>query len=85
MPFDRLRERWREALRQALDALNADAAHGVLDRALGAFTLETVLAEIVLPYLRDLCERCERGEASIGQEHFASNLIRRRLLALARG
>jgi MerR family transcriptional regulator, light-induced transcriptional regulator len=65
--------------------LNADAAHGVLDRALGAFTLDTVLAGIVLPYLRDLGERWERGEASVGQEHFASNLIRGRLLALARG
>ncbi len=83
-PGDTL-ERGREALRQSLDALNADAAHGVLDRALGAFTLDTVLAEIVLPYLRDLGERWERGEASIGQEHFASNLIRGRLLALARG
>jgi DNA-binding transcriptional MerR regulator len=75
----------REALRHALDTLNADAAHGVLDRVLGAFTLDTVLAEIVLPYLRDLGERWERGEASVGQEHFASNLIRGRLLALARG
>src|ERR671914_86517 len=78
-------QREREALRQALDALNADAAHGVLDRVLGAFTLDTVLAGIVLPYLRDLGERWERGEASVGQEHFASNLIRGRLLGLARG
>jgi DNA-binding transcriptional MerR regulator len=78
-------QREREALRQALDALNADAAHGVLDRVLGAFTLDTVLAGIVLPYLRDLGERWERGEASVGQEHFASNMIRGRLLALARG
>jgi MerR family transcriptional regulator, light-induced transcriptional regulator len=78
-------QREREALRQALDALNADAAHGVLDRVLGAFTLDTVLAGIILPYLRDLGERWERGEATVGQEHFASNLIRGRLLALARG
>jgi MerR family transcriptional regulator, light-induced transcriptional regulator len=78
-------QRERVALRQALDVLNADAAHGVLDRVLGAFTLDTVLAGIILPYLRDLGERWERGEASVGQEHFASNLIRGRLLALARG
>jgi DNA-binding transcriptional MerR regulator len=74
-----------EALRQALDALNADAAHGVLDRVLASFTLETVLGGVVLSYLRDLGERWERGEASVGEEHFASNLIRGRLLALARG
>ena len=78
-------QRERDALRQALDSLNADAAHGVLDRVLDAFTLDTVLAGIVLPYLRELGERWERGEASVGQEHFASNLIRARLLALARG
>jgi MerR family transcriptional regulator, light-induced transcriptional regulator len=75
----------RAALRQALDSLDADTAHVVLDRAFGAFTLDTVLGEIILPYLHDLGERWERGEASVGQEHFASNLIRGRLLALARG
>jgi MerR family transcriptional regulator, light-induced transcriptional regulator len=77
--------REREELRRALDALDADGGHRALDRALAAFTLETVLSGIVLPYLRDLGERWERGEASVGQEHFASNLIRARLLALARG
>ena len=40
---------------------------------------------MILPYLRDLGERWERGEASVVQEHFASNLLRGRLLALARG
>ena len=29
--------------------------------------------------------RWERGEASVAQEHFASNLLRGRLLGLARG
>jgi len=35
----------------------------VLDRLLAAFTIETVLRDVVLPYLRDLGERWERGEA----------------------
>jgi methanogenic corrinoid protein MtbC1 len=78
-------ERDREALQQALDVFDADAAHRILDRVLASFMLDTVLAGIILPYLRDLGERWERGEASVGQEHFASNLIRGRLLALARG
>jgi MerR family transcriptional regulator, light-induced transcriptional regulator len=72
-------------LRAALDVLDAQAAHLVLDRVLGRYTLETVLVSVVLPYLRDLGERWERGEASVVQEHFASNLLRGRLLALARG
>jgi methanogenic corrinoid protein MtbC1 len=72
-------------LRAALDGLDAQGAHLVLDRVLGRYTLETVLGSVVLPYLRDLGERWERGEASVVQEHFASNLLRGRLLALARG
>src|SRR4029077_9976320 len=60
-------------------------AHAALDRLLSAFTLETVLRDAVLPYLHELGERWERGEASIAQEHFASVLVRGRLLGLARG
>jgi hypothetical protein len=37
------------------------------------------------PYLHDLGERWARGEVSVAQEHFASNLLRGRLLGLARG
>ena len=40
---------------------------------------------MILPYLRELGDRWERGEASVAQEHFASIVIRGRLLALARG
>jgi DNA-binding transcriptional MerR regulator len=72
-------------LRAALDGLDAQGAHLVMDRVLGRYTLETVLGSVVLPYLRDLGDRWERGEASVVQEHFASNLLRGRLLALARG
>ena len=39
----------------------------------------------VLPLLRELGDGWERGEVSIAQEHFASNLVRGRLLGLARG
>ena len=60
------------------------AAHAVLDEALNAFALETVLRELVLPALRQVGEEWERGALAIGQEHFASNVIRPRLLALSR-
>jgi methanogenic corrinoid protein MtbC1 len=39
----------------------------------------------VLPYLHELGERWQRGEVSVTQEHFASNVIRGRLAGLARG
>src|SRR6476469_5310258 len=72
-------------LRSALDRLDEAAAHGVVDRLLSTFTLETVLRDVLLPYLRELGERWQDGTASVAQEHFASNVLRGRLLGLARG
>ena len=48
-------------------------------------TLDTVLAEVALPYMHELGQRWERGEVSVAQEHFASTVLRGRLLGLARG
>jgi DNA-binding transcriptional MerR regulator len=72
-------------LRAALDRLDESTAHAVIDRLLAGFSIETVLREIVMPYLRELGDRWERGEASVAQEHFASQILRGRLLGLARG
>lgn len=72
-------------LAEALDRLDEGAAQAEFDRLLAAYTLETLLASITLPYLRALGARWETGEATVGQEHFASNLLRGRLLGLARG
>src|SRR5687768_8015810 len=72
------------ALAAALDAMDAEEAHLLIDRLFATFTLETVLSEVILPYLHELGERWSRGEASVTQEHFASNLIRGRLMSLAR-
>ncbi|HWH54956.1 MAG TPA: cobalamin B12-binding domain-containing protein [Gaiellaceae bacterium] len=73
------------ALREALDRFDGTAAHGILDQALSELSLDALLGQIVLPYLAELGARWERGEASIAQEHFASSLLRGRLLGLARG
>jgi MerR family transcriptional regulator, light-induced transcriptional regulator len=74
-----------EELRSALDGFDEPRAQSVLDRMLASFTLETVLSDAVIAYLHELGERWERGEASVAQEHFASTVIRGRLLGLARG
>jgi DNA-binding transcriptional MerR regulator len=73
------------ALQAALDDFDEAAAQLVWDRLLSDFTPETVLRDMVLPYLHDLGERWKRGEITIAQEHFASNMIRGRLAGLARG
>jgi MerR family transcriptional regulator, light-induced transcriptional regulator len=77
-----------EALRRALvDALNRfdeGAANRAFDHALATLTLDTLLREVVLDYLADLGDRWSAGRTSVAQEHFASNVIRGRLLGLAR-
>jgi MerR family transcriptional regulator, light-induced transcriptional regulator len=72
-------------LRAALDDFDESGAQSALDELFGAFTVETVLSRVILPYLVDLGERWSTGEATVAQEHFASNLIRGRLLGLGRG
>jgi MerR family transcriptional regulator, light-induced transcriptional regulator len=69
----------------SLDRLDEQAANTALDRLFAAYTVETVLREVILPYLHRLGERWATGEVSVAQEHFASNLLRGRLLALAQG
>jgi MerR family transcriptional regulator, light-induced transcriptional regulator len=72
-------------LAASLDRLDEQAANTALDRLFSAYTVETVLQEVILPYLHRLGERWEAGEVSVAQEHFASNLLRARLLGLAQG
>jgi DNA-binding transcriptional MerR regulator len=72
-------------LAEALDRFDEPRAQEILDRLLAVATVDTLLRDVVLPYLHELGERWARGEASIAQEHFASSVLRGRLLGLARG
>jgi DNA-binding transcriptional MerR regulator len=72
-------------LAPALDRLDEQAANTALDQLFATYTVEMVLQEVTLPYLHRLGERWEAGEVSVAQEHFASNLLRGRLLGLAQG
>jgi MerR family transcriptional regulator, light-induced transcriptional regulator len=72
-------------LAEALDAFDEPRAQAALDTLLAAATVDALLTEAVLPYLRDLGDRWQRGDASIAQEHFSSSILRGRLLGLARG
>lgn len=57
---------------------------GVLDESFAAFGVEAVLGQVILPALARVGDDWAQGTLDISQEHFASNLIRGRLLALAR-
>ncbi|HSL64076.1 MAG TPA: cobalamin B12-binding domain-containing protein [Gaiellaceae bacterium] len=78
-------ERRPAALLARLEQFDEPGANEVLDRLLADVSLEAVLRDAVLPTLAALGERWERGELTIAQEHFASSLLRGRLLGLARG
>jgi MerR family transcriptional regulator, light-induced transcriptional regulator len=75
----------RDELAEALDAFDEPRAQAILDRLLALATVETLLSEVIVPYLHELGERWQRGQASVAQEHFASGVLRGRLLGLARG
>src|SRR5512144_459556 len=55
------------ALARALDGLDEPAAQAVLDRLFADFTVETVLRDVVIPYLHEIGERWRRGDASVAR------------------
>jgi DNA-binding transcriptional MerR regulator len=75
----------KDELAAALASFDDADAHTVFDDLLARLSIDTLLRDVILPYLHELGERWERGEASIAQEHFASTVLRGRLLGLARG
>lgn len=75
----------RDDLADALEGFDEPRAQAIFDRLLAVVTVETLLGDVVLPYLHELGDRWQRGDASVAQEHFASSIVRGRLLGLARG
>ena len=73
------------ALALCLDQFDEPGAQAAFDRLLAHYTVETVLRDVVLPYLHELGELWARGARSVAAEHFASNLLHGRLMSFARG
>ncbi len=57
-------------------------AQRILTHALGIYPIEDVCVKLLLPILRWVGESWENRTLTLQQEHFASNLIRERLLAM---
>ena len=74
-----------EELDRTLLAFDEPGAHATLDRLFAGVVLEAALQDGILRELRSIGDRWAAGEVTVGQEHFASALVRGRLLALARG
>ena len=73
------------SLADALERFDEPAAQAAFDRVLATLSLDALLRDLLIPYLHDLGERWEAGTATIAQEHFATSVVRGRMLGLARG
>jgi MerR family transcriptional regulator, light-induced transcriptional regulator len=72
-------------LAAALDSFDDVGAHAALDRALATLSVDAVLRDVLLPVMAEVGSGWQDDEAVIAREHFATNLVRGRLLSLARG
>ena len=77
-------ESLRTELSEALRRYDGGRAQELFDVILAEFTLNAVLRDVVLQCLSDIGDAWARGDMTVAEEHFASQLIRERLLALAR-
>ena len=83
-PSEGLLEDAAARLLAAIERYDEAAVHAILDESFAAFGLEVVLRHVILATLKQVGVAWEQGTLEISQEHFASNLIRGRLLSLAR-
>lgn len=76
---------WIDQLEATLETFDEAGGHRILGRVFEQLDVEDGLAHVVLPYLHEVGCRWEQGTIGVAQEHFASNVLRGRLTALARG
>lgn len=68
----------------ALERFDEVDANAILDDAIARFTVSTVISRVLVPVLHRIGSRWQSGEVSVAEEHFATALLRGRLLALSR-
>ena len=75
-----------DATRAALEAalLESDASHAqqLLDTAFALFASEQVALQVIGPAMQSIGERWMKSKKAVWQEHFASNLVRQRILSI---
>jgi methanogenic corrinoid protein MtbC1 len=70
---------WVQHLERTLENFDDVGGHRCLSRVFEDLELEDALTDVVLPYLKGVGDRWEAGTIGVGQEHFASNVIRSHL------
>lgn len=74
----------RADLASAFAAFDEARAQAVLDGVFAGSTVDAALSSVIVPYLHELGDRWAARDATVAEEHFASGVLRGRLLALAR-
>jgi MerR family transcriptional regulator, light-induced transcriptional regulator len=73
-----------ERLVRAFERFDEADANAILDDALARYTVVTFVSDVVLPALRGIGDGWQRGRVSVAQEHFATALLRGRMLGIGR-
>lgn len=76
-------DRLHSDLHEALLDFDVRRSGELLDLAMDGRDPVAFVEQVAIPVLREIGSGWERGEVSVAQEHFASNLVRARLSALA--
>lgn len=72
-------------LEASMLAYDVSSMHEVLDRLLRTVSVETAVRDVLLPFMARVGQGWEAGDFDVADEHFASDLVRGRLAALAVG
>ena len=76
---------WRKLQQELMDTLlrlDSSGADAVLAQAFARFSLDDICLQLIEPVLVRIGEGWHKGTVSIGQEHFATGFMRRKLHAL---
>lgn len=73
-----------QRLAAAMGRFDEADANAILDDAIARFTVDAVAGRVLLPVLHEIGTRWESGEVSVAEEHFATALLRGRMLSLGR-
>ena len=75
----------KNAMADAFRSFDEAAVDATVDLALARLDLDSAIREVFLPCLRELGDDWLLGRVTIGQEHFAVNVLRGRMMGLSRG
>lgn len=76
---------WVAELLRTTEVFDDAGTHAVLDRAFADRSAETVVRDVLMPFLVQVGQGWVDGTVTIEQEHFASEVLKGRLSALATG